>query len=80
MFRCFLRGKPILYQSISGPPYYDTSNVFLYDTSKKHNVSPTAKKIILQLPSKKTPSQKMIKNPNLSLKYARNAAKFLEFF
>jgi len=52
---------------------------FFY-TSKKHNVSPIAKKIILEFPSKKTLSQKMIKNTNLPLKYARNAPKFLDFF
>jgi len=53
--------------------------MFFYP-SKKHKVSPTAKKIMLQLPSKKTQSQKMIKNLNISLKYTRNTDKLLEFF
>lgn len=68
--------KPILLANLEPPPQ-NISNVFL-SQQKNHNVSPTAKKIILQLLSNKTQSQKIIKNLNISFKYARYAAKFLE--
>ena len=70
--------KPRLYAFLGSNFHFRPSIHLGFSPSKKHNVSPTAKKIILQLPSKKTQSQKMIKYLNISLKYTRNTAKFLD--
>jgi len=52
--------RPVQYQRNSDPPYRIPIQVFL--SQRKHNVSPTAKKIIFQLLGEKTPSQKFLKN------------------
>jgi len=61
-----------------GPRLCGIPAVLVY-LSQKRQSSLTAKKIILQLLAKINYYKNILKNPNISLKYTRNTANFLEF-